>query len=250
MDLTRLPDFLIIGTMKGGTTALTRGISNHPQVFISPGKEVHFFDEHFERGLDWYSENFANATASQVVGEATPRYMNDAIAADRMVATLPDARFVSILRNPTDRAYSHYWHNRRRDRESRPFEDAIRDTQASSEQTDYVGGGRYVDRLRTIENKAGPDRLLVVLNEDLRHEREATLRKVWKFIGANPDQGTIDPPDRPQTLRRRLKQRRRARAAEYPPLDPGTRRQLAATYSDEIDALESWLGRDLTTWRR
>ncbi len=247
-SLLRLPDFVIIGTMKGGTTALTRGLRNHPNVFIAPGKEVHYFDEHYERGIDWYAEKFSMAAEDQVIGEATPRYMDDQAVAGRMVGALPKARFVAILRNPTDRAYSHYWHNRYRNRETKAFEEVIGDGCNTSEPYGYIEMGRYLDQLRYLEKQVGAARILVVLNEDLRFDRAATLGKVWTYIGTDPDKGDPDQT-LPKSLKGRVKQRRRDRRSQYPPLHPDTRKFLTSFYREEVAALESWLGRDLSAWR-
>lgn len=244
-----LPDFVIVGTMKGGSSALTRGVGNHPDVFIADGKELHFFDEHFDRGLDWYEACFAAATDGQVIGEATPRYMNDPVVVDRMLATLPKSKFIAILRDPVDRAYSHYWHNRRRGRETRGFEEAIADQNPESEIFAYLDLSKYTERLQRIESGAGEDGLLVLLNEDLRHNRGDTLKRVWEFIGADPGRGTVEMPVRNLSMMAKLKQRRRAKKRQYPPMPPATRKKLLPLYATEVDALEAWLGRDLSRWR-
>jgi len=244
-----LPDFVIVGTMKGGTSALTRGVGNHPDVFVADGKELHFFDEHFDRGLDWYEACFQAATAGQVIGEATPRYMNEPAVVDRMLATLPKAKFVAIVRDPVDRAYSHYWHNKRRGRETRSFDEAFGDTNPESEIFAYLDLSKYTERLQRIQSGAGSDRLLVLLNEDLRHKRGETLNRVWDFIGADPDRGAVEMPVRNLSMMAKLKQRRRAKKRQYPPMAPATRKKLLEVYAAEVDALEAWLGRDLTRWR-
>src|SRR5688572_14326389 len=114
----RLPDFLIVGAMRSGTTSLHKYLQAHPDVFVASGKEVHFFDRRYGRGLDWYRSRFAGVTTERVVGEATPAYMYDENAIARIAHDLPDARLIVVLRNPVDRAYSHYWRNRSRGREN------------------------------------------------------------------------------------------------------------------------------------
>lgn len=244
-----LPDFVIVGTMKGGSSALTRGLGNHPDVFVADGKEMHFFDEHFDRGLDWYGACFSAAGDGQVVGEATPRYMNDPVVVDRMVATLPKGKFIAILRNPVDRAYSHYWHNQRRGREARGFEEAIADQNPESEIFAYLDLSYYTERLQRLESGAGNDGLLVLLNEDLRHKREDTLNKAWEFIGVDPSRGSPEMPVRKLSMMGKLRKRRREKSRQYPPMAPATRKKLLELYSNEVTALEAWLGRDLSRWR-
>lgn len=242
-----LPNFLVVGAMKGGSSALTRGIAQHRDVFIAAGKEMHYFDRHFERGISWYESCFAGAEGKLAIGESTPTYMNDPMVRSRMLEVLPSARFVAIIRHPADRAYSHYWHNRRRGREQRSFAEAITE-QAPAELFAYLDLSRYAERLQGLEKNAGAERLLVLLNEDLRHHRADTLRKVWGFLGVDPDFGvTIEPRPR-RGLMGRVRQRRRP-PSEYPPMAASTRTNLVEHFAEEIDRLEQWLGRDLSAWR-
>jgi hypothetical protein len=255
-----LPSFLVVGTMKGGTSALVRGVKQHPDVWTPGAKEMHFFDEHFAKGLDWYEAQFAEATPGAVVGEATPGYMYGEEVVDRMTTTLPDARYVAILRDPVDRAYSHYWHNVRRGRESLTFDEALAAESASLDGSDptrppvhfaYLDRSRYLDQLRAIEDRAGRTRMLVLDNDDLRHRRAETLRAVWSFIGVDPDRGPVGEPARPFIwhVRQCLSPKRRARAEPYPRLDPEVGRRLRTVVHDDVVALAEWWGRDLSGWR-
>ena len=241
-----LPSFVIVGAMRGGTSALTRAISQHPDVFIAPGKEMHFFNRNFERGLDWYEGRFAGSDAAAARGEATPLYMYDPQALRRMVETLPSARFIAIIRHPVDRSYSHYWHNRRRDRERQSFEEAIR-LPPKELIFEYLQMSRYTENLRELESLA-PGRLLVLINEDLRNRRAETLDRVWRFIGVDPARGTVEPRSPRRSLMASLRRRRRV-PRDYPPMDPATRAGLLEEFKGEVAALEEWLGRDLTAWR-
>jgi hypothetical protein len=175
--------------------------------------------------------------------------MNEPVVVDRMIATLPKGKFIAILRNPVDRAYSHYWHNQRRGREARGFEEAIADQNPESEIFAYRDLSHYTERLQRIESGAGNDGLLVLLNEDLRHKRNDTLNKVWEFIGVDPARGSADMPVRNLSMMAKLKQRRRAKKRQYPPMSPAIRKNLLEFYAPEVDALEAWLGRDLSRWR-
>src|SRR4051794_36389137 len=112
----RLPNFLIIGAAKGGTTSLYHYLRQHPNVFMSPVKEVRYFccDEFPAwdatiRTASAYASLFAGADASHLaIGEASPQYLNSAVAADRIADELPGVRLIVLLRNPVDRSYSSY----------------------------------------------------------------------------------------------------------------------------------------------
>src|SRR5947208_14127778 len=103
----RLPDFLIVGAMKAGTTSLAAWLRAHPDVFMPPQKEIHFFDAQWERGVPWYADQFAGAPEGALVGEATPAYMVTTAFLDRMASVVPNARLLVVLREPVARAWSH-----------------------------------------------------------------------------------------------------------------------------------------------
>src|SRR3712207_6690007 len=107
----RLPDFVIIGTQRGGTTSLYHYLSKHPEVLPALRKEIHFFDLNFDRGLDWYLAHFARQDQPGLVGEASPLYMFHRDVPERVRRVLPNAKFIALLRNPVDRAYSQYQMN-------------------------------------------------------------------------------------------------------------------------------------------
>jgi hypothetical protein len=113
-----LPDFLIIGAEKAGTTWLHDVMRGHPGLYLPDTKELHFFnrtdsngrvtDRYARHGLAWYEARFDGARPGQMVGEATPLYLSDSAAPDRIRATLPEARFIIVLRDPVARSWSHY----------------------------------------------------------------------------------------------------------------------------------------------
>lgn len=276
----RLPNFIIVGAAKSGTTSLAHYLRPHPQVFMAAAKEVHFFDEGFDEGIDWYRAHFAGAAAAAAtaVGEATPVYMYDAAAVARMAATVPDARLVAVLRDPVDRAYSHYWMNRRQGREDLSFSDAVAAEPerlaaplAARPHFAYVDRGRYLVQLRRLVEHFSRDQLHVVLFDDFAPAtREATYAGVCRFLEVADD---VRPaalgrafnesvafrslPVRRLThqvaragLRRtsKLIGRLNVRRISYPPLSPPERARVAALFAGENEALAAWLGRDLSFW--
>jgi hypothetical protein len=272
-----LPTFLIIGAMKSGTTSLFRHISAHPEVFGAPGKELHFFDEHFTRGAAWYAEQFDHSGSEVVAGEATPNYMYDPIAVGRIASLIPDAKLIAILRQPVDRAYSHYLHNRERGRETLSFEDAIAAESVRLEQQSHVDGtpllyeyldrGRYARQLDLVAQHFPPHSLLVLLTDDLKNEPQRTYQQVCAHLGVS---STYVPAQLAQPLNRyvhfrstrvrsvalRVKgpvghvlARLNAQKTSPPTLDPALRRELTEQFETELVALEQRLARDLSHWR-
>ena len=248
----RLPTFLVVGAQRSGTTSLYEYLAAHPDVFMATPKELHFFDRHLDRGVDWYRSRFEGARGERAVGEATPAYLYVPSAAEGMADVVPECRLVAVLRNPVDRAFSHYLLERGRGWEDRSFEDAIdaEPERLASGSIDellhhsYVDRGRYVRQLRRIGERFARSALLVLLFEDLRDRPEDTYREVCRFLGV--DEGFRPPVlgrvyNAADASRRRRDAGRMARAV---------RRRLLEAFRADNDALGEWLGRDLSSWNR
>ena len=240
--LRPLPAFLVIGVQKGGTTSLFRYLEEHPRVAAPRVKEVHFFDEAFDRGVDWYRGNFPvrRPGGRWVAGEATPYYLYHPRVPERVHATLPGARLVALLRDPVDRAYSHYQHEVRAGRERLTFEQAIdaEHERLSAEPAgegwahrhqSYLARGRYAEQLERWLRWFSRDQLLVEASEDLYADPGAVVARVQRFVGLEPH---------PCAAYRVHNSGGYARG-----LAPGTRERLAAYFAPHNRRLEALLGR-------
>lgn len=186
-----LPDFLIIGAMRAGTTSLHSYINQHPQVAPALRKEIHFFDRNFHKGLGWYRAHFPCCRAPNILtGEDTPYYLFHPAAPRRIMETLPTVTLIAILRHPVNRAYSHYWQKIRRGRETLSFVDALAAEdgrlQGETERLRddpghhsfnhnhfaYRARGRYAEQLERWFDLVPRDRLLVVSGEELCRESQ------------------------------------------------------------------------------
>ena len=246
-------------------------LRRHPQVHMSRTKELHFFDRNYARGVEWYTAQFEVTGRHKQVGETTPNYMFRDRARSRLIATLPHARIVAILRNPVERAYSHYWHDARRfelQRHSRPvpptFEAALAqerpDTFASLApeppggggpapvRPSYVGRGEFLGQLEPFETAFSRARLHVILLEDLVADRVGTLRALFSFLEVKTAPAEVI--DEVHVNRyREPDETGRARPAKYPPMERATRVLLYEHYVSHNARLGRWLGRDLSHWR-
>jgi Sulfotransferase domain len=277
--LPPLPNFLIVGAMRSGTTWLARCLGEHPSVFMAPRKELHYFDVDPDQGLDHYRQWFAAASDEIAIGEATQRYMYAPRAVDRIAEVLPDARLIAILRDPVDRAYSHYWLNRAHDREPLSFEEAL-DAEPERIERDarsrflysYVDRGRYAEQLAYVLERFPRHSLHVLLFEAFRDHPSEAYADLCRFL-------TIDDRFRPGVLDRKvnayqefhsLKARRfvtrmgrsgsmartargvvgrlNRRRRSYPPMPPAIRERLRADFRDDVAALEARFSLDLMTW--
>ncbi|MET0144038.1 MAG: sulfotransferase [Ilumatobacteraceae bacterium] len=265
------PTFVVIGAMRSGSTSLYKYLQDHPDVFM-PRKEIHFFDRRWDHGVTWYRHRFEGYAGELAIGEATPTYLTDPVALDRMAATIPDARLVAVLRNPVDRAYSHYWMEHARDRDPRTFEQAIDDEQlTATSPSDYLARGRYAEQLEEVAGRFPREHVHVLLLDDLRDRPEPTYAAVCTFLGV--DAGFVPPrigekvnrfvsfrSMRVRGVRRKLPTvlrigrivgRLNATDDPYVPMAAETRAALDAHFAEANDALAAWLGRDLPpTWSR
>jgi Sulfotransferase family len=180
-----LPNLIVIGGLKCGTTSLHHYLNLHPEIAMSRPKELNFFvaELNWELGPDWYAGHFDGTAA--VRGESSPHYTNlprFAGVAERMRGLLPDApRLVYIVRDPIDRMLSHYLHNVGGGYESRPLESALTDPGSA-----YVTRSRYAMQAEPYLREFGSERLLIVAREELRDERARTMGRVFEFCGVDP----------------------------------------------------------------
>lgn len=181
-----LPDFLVIGTMKGGTTSLYNYLAAHPQVFMPDLKELHYFvaEKNLVRGAAWYERQFRAAGDAIAVGEASPDYtkypLHRGVPA-RIAGLIPDVRLIYLVRNPVERIRSHYLHDVARGRERRPIGAAVPGNEH------YLAPSRYALQIEEYLEYFGRDQLLVMTSESLRSDRRAAMRRVHEFLGVDAD---------------------------------------------------------------
>ena len=188
--LRPLPSALIIGTMKGGTSTLNAWLRHHPQVMFSAIKEVHYFDECFERGERWYRTYFP--LWEQWLGgrcslEATPSYLyRAAVVIPRMQALLPEARLIVLLRNPVARAISHYGHQLQRGVEQRSAADALMgaDPSGKGKPNHYKRRGLYAQQLEQVLQHYPREQLLVLRSEDFFAQPADSTPPCSVFLGS------------------------------------------------------------------
>jgi hypothetical protein len=257
-----LPDFVIIGAQKCGTSSLYHYLTEHPTVAGAARKEVHFFDWHFSRGTQWYRAHFPTAAyraafrrlkgQDLTVGEASPYYLFHPHAPKRMRVLLPRVRLIALLRDPVERALSSYQHQVRRGRESLSFVEALERESAMLEQErqrverdetynslvhrrfSYVARGLYADQLATWWGQFPREQMLVIRSEDFFAETTAVFQQVLAFLELDAWQ----PPSF-----------KRFNAADYPDMESSLRARLVDYFAPHNQRLYELLGRDLG-WAR
>lgn len=257
-----LPDFLIIGAQRSGTTVLYRSVRHHPSIDRSLRKEVHFFDLNYERGVSWYRAHFVSrlhrdyraARRGQplVTGEATPYYLLHPLAAQRAHAVVPAAKIIAILRNPVDRAFSHYQMQVRKRREPLSFEDAIaaEDGRVAGEQTrleqtptyhsaphqrySYLHRGRYAEQIEQWLKYFPRSSVHVIQAEEYYRYQRNVVQGVHQFLGL-PEWEPIEFP--------------KNNTQDYGRMDPATRERLVELFRPHNARLSTLLNREFS-WDR
>jgi hypothetical protein len=254
-SIRTLPDFVIIGAQKCGTTFLYQLLAQHPHVKPAFAKEVHYFDLNFAKGDNWYRSHFPLRPRNgrkYITGEASPYYLFHPHAPRRAFSVVPDARLIVLLRNPVDRAYSHYQHQVKRGvgqaRETLAFKEAIEAEQrilpgeadkmardehyeSSSHRTrSYLSRGIYVDQLLAWSKFFPRKRMLVLKSEDLFDGTTTALGGMLDFLGI--------PRWTPETFSIPNKRR-------YAGVAPLVRQRLDEYYKHHNQRLYEYLGVDL-----
>ena len=271
-----LPNFLILGAAKAGTTSLYHYMNEHPDAFMSPIKETNYFcwqempaRKVRVRSAEEYERLFDGATTQHAVGEASPDYLNSALAVDRIASMLPGVKLIASLRNPADRAYSHYLDRVRGLLERDSVEKAMQPG------TRYFDHGLYHSLLLPYMERFPANQIKVVLFDDLSATPLPVVQDLYAFLG-------IDASFQPALTRHNISKLPRSpvasalagRAAKVihnllppsmrytglftraqrilntdpPPLPPDLRRRMLDQYRDDITRTGTLIGRDLSHW--
>lgn len=255
-----LPDFLIIGAQRCGTTSLYRYLVQHPRV--APAvleKGVHYFDTKFDKGVSWYRAHFVSSFYKEhwsrrhdgqtlITGEASPYYVFHPLAAGRIAELLPEARLILMLRDPVKRAYSHYQHEVARAFEHLPFEEALRreperlEGEAERMEADpgyysfnhqhysYLARGRYLEQLRRWHSVFPREQILIINSEEFFAEPDRAYRQVLAFLRLED---------------RSLHKYQKLNARAYPDMAPETKAYLKEYFAIHNSSLSAYLGTDL-----
>ena len=247
-----LPDFIIIGTVRSGSTSLYYNICQHPCVLSAAYDELGYFDSNFHLGLNWYRSLFPTLFSKWLVkrkkqyaitGEDTPFYIWSPLVARRILKILPNIKLIVLFRNPVDRAYSNYHLGVRAGSENLSFEDAIQieikkldDSNNKFEQDvekytiprSYISKGFYSNQLKIWLELFSPEQLIIVSTEDLESNPQETLDKIYDFLKIPKNHKLI--PEK-------------QKIASYPKMKDETRKFLIDLYKKSNDELFTMIGK-------
>jgi hypothetical protein len=255
--LRMLPDYIIIGAQKCGTSSLYRYLNEHPSVAAAAGKEVHYFDWHYRRGPRWYRAHFPTVAYRElfrartgqrlVTGEASPYYLFHPHSPLRIKRLVPDVKLIALLRDPAERAVSAYHHQVRAGTEPLSLAEALEqepsrlagEIERLSRNEDYksvahrrysyLSRGHYAEQLEQWFRHFPREQLLVIRSEDFFNDPGGAVADVATFLGLPPL-----PP----------RQFRRFNAGDYEHTDPAIRARLNDYFAPHNRRLYQLLGRD------
>ena len=247
-----LPSWIVVGAQRSGTSSLYEYLVSHPLVLRAAREEIHYFDNNYHRGIKWYGGHFATRISARFVardedceamtGEATPYYMAHPLALQRIAKNLPRVKVLVILRNPVDRAYSHFHHERNLGREPlQSFEDALDHEPQRLEgevarilaenssyysyahqNFSYITRGYYAEQVARIFDLFPRHNVLVTSSERLSKEPAVVYAEILEFLGLP---------------KYRLRRFPRYSALSYPPMRPDLRTRLQTIFAAENDRL-------------
>jgi len=232
----QMPGYIVLGTHKGGTSSIQTYLIQHPQLFGGTHKEVHFFDYQFSRGETWYRSVFPltnDLPAGSLTGEATPFYMVHPLVPARVAQLLPQVKLIVLLRDPVDRAISHYYHQIRRGREKLSIGEAFAaemDRIGSEKERllagedfkpepfrrfSYTERGLYADQLERWFDYFPREQFFIDTSERFYGDTPGFLTDVFDFLGVDAQAQVADLKPRNVGLPREDNPAVRARLSEY-----------------------------------
>ena len=243
LEKLRKPDFLIIGVGKGGTTSLYNYLIQHPQVLSPIVKEINFWSGNFNQGIDWYLAHFPPTSKQKnyLTGEASPGYFGNLEAATRILSFFPNIKLIILLRNPVDRAISHYYHWVRLNKENRALETAInyeleilQNSTVNSnfcsnhwqKKLYYLAVGVYIKFLEKWMALFPKEQFLILKTEDFNAHPANTMKQVFQFL---------DLPDY------QIPDYQKLNIGSYPKLEDSIRQKMSDYFRPYNQKLEAYL---------
>ena len=272
------PNFIVAGAAKSGTTWLYSCLDEHPEVFIPRNKELHFFSysKRYKKGIEWYESFFRNSKDEKAVGEISPSYLPKPEVPSRIYAYNPNVRLIFILRNPIERAYSHYCMVMGVGKVSQDVNLGL------SLDCPYVTWGLYYSQIIRFMSLFPPEQIKIYLFDDLKKNPELLLQDLYSYLEVEYSfrpSSLFTPKNQKKSLPKfpklseylrgvyqkldpisgglltelRLKGyfnlfHKLNQGAEFPKLSKEKGRSLAEFYQPDVVALSKIIGRDLSFW--
>lgn len=273
-----LPDFLVVGPQKCATTWLSDCLYDHPDIRMPESDFVHYFDMFYHKNIRWYQDYFSEYDGESAVGELTRTYIRDEKVPERIAKTLPEVKLIFTLRNPIDRAFSHWWHEKSKNKHSFDFEEVLENFDLYQ---NWIVPGLYHRHLMRFSEYFPEEQIKICFFDDLVEDDKQYVQDVYSFLDINDeyipsliDQKSnegrfrgigqnsiysyvvstyknIAPKPAIETVRplhRRIRKSLASQTEYEKGMDDDVRRRLEDHFVDEIDSLQSYVDRDLDHW--
>ncbi|HLH61715.1 MAG TPA: sulfotransferase domain-containing protein [Ktedonobacteraceae bacterium] len=256
-----MPDFIIIGVARGGTTSLYEYLIDHPNIVGASRKEIHFFDNQYQKGLKWYRGQFPYSMQKYyaehvqkkdfVTGEASPYYIFHPHAARRLKKALPNVKMIVLFRNPIERAFSHYcWEvgwgdeklsfeeaiEREQERISVPEQELAQRYSFNHQHYSYLARGLYADQLEKWFSLFPREQFLLLKSEDMYKDAASIYKQTLEFLNV--------PYSDSKALKTEFKQYNKPKYTPPKKMDPELRKRLVDYFEPHNQRLYKLVGRD------
>lgn len=272
-------DYFLLGVSKSATTWIYQCFKDHPDVFVPSTDSLKYFDLKYHKGKEWYWEHFSDSGLSQVVVDPSPTYLRSPVTSERIANDYPNAKFILSLRNPVDRAFSQFWHEKKANR----FDYAFKETaDIFLLYTWYIETGFYATHLKRFLQYFDKSRFKIILFDNLTHNPETFISEIYEFLmvdrtfsppvlnkkinaaGIYENKqvkairrfcrmlNTVVPPsikNKASKTKRRLESLLSNKDEYDRGIDDRLRQELLAIYLPEINKLEALTGLDLAAWK-
>jgi len=251
------PNLFLAGFQKTATTWLHACFREHPDIFVPRQDGVHFFTINFHKGFDWYNQFFNGYKGESVVGDTTPSYARFSWSRQRLADYNPDAKILVVVRNPIERAFSHYWHEKKKRTINWKFADVLGNNADIFDS--WIATGFYSHHIEALWQLFPPDRVKIAVYDDLVADPKDYLQDIFSFLG-------VDASFEPTLLREKLNEgsrrlsykqqflhllrgRPRRGPTEYiRGIDKNVHTELIQIYAPEIEKLQRLTNRDFSHW--
>ena len=244
-----LPDFFVIGVVRSGTTSLYHYLDEHPCITKSAYDELGFFDDNYHLGLNWYRSMFPTKSHKEKIikkfgkfltYDVTPFYIYNKISVERIFKAFPNSKIIAVLRNPIDRAYSHYHLSKRAGVVTKSFDDVVKEDmkkiklyEGTNEkltdyyfkdvgQNSYLARGFYAEQLKSWFKIFNKNNILIISSENLATKTQNTLDIIFKFLNLEPE---------------KISNLEKVNVAKYPPMSDNIRKELVDYFSKHNENL-------------
>lgn len=260
--LEKLPFFFLAGCSKSASTWLWKCFLEHPEVYTpQPLDRINFFSIHYHEGLDWYQDFFKDHTSEKVLVDPTAEYLKSPFTAERIHDFRSDAKFIFVFRNPIDRAFSLWWHQKRKGHINYDFNDIFnrKGIGAFQPYDDLIASGFYLHWLQPYLRLFPENQIKVMIFDDLEKDPHAYVQEVFRFLEVDHEfvpsivDSKVNMGIKPKgteslTLRQRIKKWRAPESPYKLGMDEETRKKLRLIFQPENEKLANYLKKDLSFW--